>query len=503
MTASGIETFRGISPAEFFYRNRQMAGFGNPTQALFTTIRELVENSLDSCEDAGVLPLIQIQISTESPTTCKITVSDNGTGVPDDKVPEAFARVLYGSKYSSRQRRGTFGLGVTMSVLYGQITTDSPALIHSRTAESGGTKFSLYIDVEKNTPIVESSYPQQRKQQGTTVSITLNADLKRARDRIVEYLRLTGISTPHAKISLNINEVEHMSFGGHIHTLPPFPTIALPHPRAADLELLRRLVASRIEMPLHDFLVESFQQLGHKTAERFLSFIHMDPKKTVGNLDRSELSYLSSSLRKYDEFGRPSSECLSPIGKDALHSAFGSEYKSTIVTYASRGPLEWDGFPYIIEGVLAVGDAFEKSDTPTLFRFANRVPLLYDTSDDVFTKVMKRVSWARYGIQESNQVALFMHFCSTRVPYSAAGKQSISSVGCIESEILAIYRDLGRRLKKISERKRRATQSQRRYREFSRTFKQLTKFSSDVAGAEVVPDTRKMVQDLFEVIGDV
>ena len=124
--------FSSISPAEFFYRNQQMAGFGNPSQAVYSTIRELVENSIDACEDAHRLPIIDIRITSELPDIVKVIVEDNGTGIPAEHVPEAFARVLFGSKYHQRQHRGTFGLGVTMAILYGQITTDSPVIVHSR-----------------------------------------------------------------------------------------------------------------------------------------------------------------------------------------------------------------------------------------------------------------------------------------------------------------------------------------------------------------------------------
>ncbi len=502
MIGTGIDTFKGISPAEFFYRNRQMAGFGNPTQALYTTVRELIENSLDSCEEAGILPKIAVAISKESVNEYSVTVSDNGFGVPYEEVPQAFARVLYGSKYSEKQRRGTFGLGVTMSVLYGQITTDRPTLIHTRTTDGMGKLFKIYVDVEKNTPIVESSISSKRQQQGTTVSVTLNADFKRAKDRIIEYLRLTGISTPHARISFCFDD-ECATFGGYTPLIPIPPIVVPPHPRAADLELLRRLVADNQEMRLKDFLVHSFQQVGQKTAERFLNFINLDKSVIVGMLDRNTLSYLSASLRQYDEFAKPTADCLSPIGSDSFLHAVKAEFKSTTASYSQRGPLEWEGNPYIIEGVLTIGDAFEKADTPSLYRFANRVPLLYDTSDDVFSKMLKRIPWTRYGIQQNNRVAIFMHFCSTRVPYSAAGKQSISSVGNIEAEILALYRDLGRSLNRISERSRRKSQYQRKYREFSKIFNMLVKFSCEVAGKEGSPKTEGMVKNLFEVNEDV
>lgn len=50
------------SPAEFFAENQAIAGFDNMGKSLYTTIRELVENSLDACESVGVLPSISVQI---------------------------------------------------------------------------------------------------------------------------------------------------------------------------------------------------------------------------------------------------------------------------------------------------------------------------------------------------------------------------------------------------------------------------------------------------------
>ncbi|MHA1906546.1 MAG: DNA topoisomerase VI subunit B [Candidatus Thorarchaeota archaeon] len=497
-----IDTFKGISPAEFFYRNRQMAGFGNPTQALYTTVRELVENSLDSCEDAGVFPEIDIVLQRMHSESVRVSISDNGTGIPDEIVPDAFGRVLYGSKYDSRQQRGTFGLGVTMSVLYGQISTDSAALIHTKTVDSDGKLFNLLIDVEKNAPVIETEESKPRDNIGTSVTVILNGNLKRARDRIFEYLKLTGISTPYAKLNLSIDG-QKTSFGGSVHTLPSFPSVSKPHPHSADMEFLRRLVEQNNDLRLQDFLIETFQQVGSRKASRFLKFLGMDCNQSVSGLTRQDLVQLSRSLRKYTEFGRPSADCLSPIGKDSFISAITTEYQDTSVSYTSRGPLDWDGFPYIIEGVLAVGNQFPKREIPSLYRFANRVPLLYDSVDDIFSKILKRVSWSRYDAGEGNSVSLFVHFCSTRVPYSAAGKQSIASVSNIEAEILSLYRDLGRRLNKLVAKEKHAGRYQKKRREFSKTFNQLAQFSSDLAGVSKTPKTESMIEQLFEVNDDV
>jgi DNA topoisomerase-6 subunit B len=56
------DTLQQKSPAEFFAENRNIAGFDNPGKCLYTTIRELVENSLDSAESISRLPNIEITV---------------------------------------------------------------------------------------------------------------------------------------------------------------------------------------------------------------------------------------------------------------------------------------------------------------------------------------------------------------------------------------------------------------------------------------------------------
>src|SRR5512132_4309200 len=53
---------REISISEFFTKNRHLLGFDNPSKALLTTIKEAVDNSLDACEEAGILPEITIEV---------------------------------------------------------------------------------------------------------------------------------------------------------------------------------------------------------------------------------------------------------------------------------------------------------------------------------------------------------------------------------------------------------------------------------------------------------
>ena len=66
-----------ISVSEFFAKNRHLLGFDNPRKALLTTVKEAVDNALDACEEAGILPEIWVHISasarTASRSACRTT----------------------------------------------------------------------------------------------------------------------------------------------------------------------------------------------------------------------------------------------------------------------------------------------------------------------------------------------------------------------------------------------------------------------------------------------
>ncbi|MEM4405233.1 MAG: ATP-binding protein, partial [Nitrososphaerota archaeon] len=176
--------FEQISPADFFYRNRDIAGFSSPARSLYMSIRELVENSLDACEIGRILPEISVELYSEGAVSdsgneiYRLIVRDNGIGVDGDYIPKAFGTILFGSKYGFKQSRGTFGVGGTMALLYGQITTNRSFKV---TSSRGGAKifeYELMIDIVSNEPRVIERRVVENKMgwRGTIVDFTLEAD---------------------------------------------------------------------------------------------------------------------------------------------------------------------------------------------------------------------------------------------------------------------------------------------------------------------------------------
>ena len=90
---------RDISVSEFFAKNRHLLGFDNPRKALLTTVKEAVDNSLDACEEAGILPEIWVHIDCTGTHRFKVGVQDNGPGIMKKQIPLIFGKLLYGSKF--------------------------------------------------------------------------------------------------------------------------------------------------------------------------------------------------------------------------------------------------------------------------------------------------------------------------------------------------------------------------------------------------------------------
>ena len=97
------ESQRAISIAEFFEKNKHMLGFDSEARALVTAVKEAVDNALDACEEAGILPDIYVEIQ-EAGDYYRLVVEDNGPGITKEQLPKIFGKLLYGSRFHAREQ---------------------------------------------------------------------------------------------------------------------------------------------------------------------------------------------------------------------------------------------------------------------------------------------------------------------------------------------------------------------------------------------------------------
>jgi DNA topoisomerase-6 subunit B len=493
-------TFEEISAADFFYRNRDIAGFTNPSRAIFVAVRELVENSLDAAESHRIPPDVYVRLSYEGEAgkdtqIYKLRVEDNGIGVPPRHIPSAFGQILFGSKYKLKQQRGTFGLGGKMAILYGQITTHQPANIISSTGISKTYMYKLMIDIQRNRPLIIDRKVLINKEmwRGTIVEFTLEGDYFRAMPKILDYFKQTAMVNPYANLTFVDPKGRLYKFIRITKEMPPPPKETLPHPYGVDVELLQRLIQITPYKNMSEFLRFHFHRVGEITARKFLGFSNLSPSKNPKKLTHEEIVRLMHMLKRYKEFLPPDASCLSPLGEDLLKAGILKELKPEFVAVHQRKPATYAGHPFIIEVGIAYGGEISAKNVFLVYRFANRIPLLYDEANDVSLRVIAAMNWRRYKVTPDMPVAILVHICSTKVPYKTVGKEFIADRPEIRREIANGLREVARQIQHFMSKREHVDKERRRLSVFSKYLPKIAQFSTKLAGKEKLPDVEKLL----------
>ena len=517
-------TFEEISAADFFYRNRDIAGFTNPARAIFSSIRELVENSLDAADAVGIPSDIYIRLSDEDQQKFvsalenekgesiedeetsatfetgiyRLRIEDNGSGVPARHIPSAFGQVLFGSKYKLKQARGTFGLGGTMAILYGQITTHKPAFVVSGT---GGAKiyfYKLMVDIQRNRPIILDRKILFNKEgwRGTVVDFTLEGDYSKAMTRILEYLKQTALVNPYANITFVDPKGRLYKFTRATTKMPPPPKETKPHPYGVDVETIQRLIRTTPYRNMVDFMQYHFLRVGEKTAHKFLEFAGIGKTKIPRKLKPMEIVRLVHMLKKFNGFLSPDASCLSPLSTDLLRTGILKELQPEFIAVSERPPATYSGHPFIVEVAIAYGGSIPKKSDFVLYRFANRIPLLYDEASDVSWRIIKSMNWRRYRVSPDMPIAVLVHLCSTKVPYKTVGKEFIADRPEVKKEILNAIRDAARDMQRFLSRQENVERERKRLSTFSKYLPKIAQFSTELAKKKHPPDISKLLKSV-------
>ncbi|MAG91089.1 DNA topoisomerase VI subunit B [Candidatus Woesearchaeota archaeon] len=445
---------REISVAEFFTKNRHLLGFDSKRKALLMTVKEAVDNSLDACEEARILPEINVEIIQIEGYKYRMIIEDNGPGIVKKQIPNIFAKLLYGSKFHTlKQSRGQQGIGISAAVLYSQLTTGRPVKITSRVSKKDDAHYyELHIDTKGNKPVIaKEDTVNWSKEHGTKIEMDLEAEYLKGAQSVDEYLKQTAVINPHVTIIYTNPKSEQVIYARATDKLPKEPKEIKPHPYGVELGMLLDKLRWTESRTLQSFLTSEFSRVGAGTAKEICEQAAILPNTKPRDVSRDMAEKLLQGIQK-TKIISPPTDCLSPIGKELLEKGLRKEIRAEFYCSVSRSPSVYRGNPFVIEAAAAYGGEIPKEARANILRFANRVPLLYQEGACSMTKSIVETNWKPYGLQQSGDsipfgpVVILVHMSSVWVPFTSESKEAIAHYSEIIKEVKLALQECGRLL---------------------------------------------------------
>lgn len=499
---------REIAVSEFFLKNRHLLGFDSPRRALLTAVKEAVDNSMDACEEAGLLPEIAVELEQLSESRFRVTVTDNGPGIVKAQIPKIFAKLLYGSKFHRlRMSRGQQGIGISAAGMYGQLTTGSATRILSRIKNAKTAHaIQVQIDTRQNKPVILADTEQDWRpvfqavdaegrpegepatySHGTSVSIDMEAAYTRGRQSVDEFVKQCAIVNPHLSLHYRVKLMAKAAAGGEsvaaetatsfhratkVH--PKIPDEIFPHPHGVELGMLMQMLKDTESRTVKGALASDFSRVSSQTAADICTRAGVDPAAKPARVAHHEAELLYKAIQD-TKLMRPPTDCLSPIGEEQILAGLQKELKADFFTAVTRAPDVYRGNPFQVE----VGLAYVKpqdnaeagvglEDPVRVLRFANRVPLLYQPGACAITRAVIGVNWKAYSLQQPKDalplgpVVIMCHIASVWVPFTSESKDAVANYQEITAELTLALQECGRRLSVFLNKRRRDLEAARK-----------------------------------------
>jgi len=458
--------FKEHSVADFFKKNKQMLGLSGKQRTMTTIIHELVTNSLDACEEAGILPAIEVSISELGPENYEISIVDNGPGIPEDKLASAMGKLLAGTKFHRLvQTRGQQGIGVSGIILLSQMTTGKPTKIISGTNKGKAVSIEISIDSKTNTPKVSSKHYLENKFKGLALKCKFKDIIyKKGQSSVDEYLRRTAIANPHLTLQFQDPQGETTKYTRTVNKLPNIPTAVKPHPRGLTVDEMLSYARHSQARKMNSFLTTTFDRFGQTSVDNIQQLIHFDLNKDPRALTWEEAEDLIKAT-KQTKFISPSTDNLVPIGEEHIKKSLKAIIEPEFLAVVTRKPTVYQGgYAFQVEAGVAYGGkagrliSVEKTNgkeviteevrSSEIIRYANKAPLLFDAGGCAITKTAESIDWKRYGVYnfDNSPVSVFVNIVSVHIPYTSAGKSAVSDDPDIINEIKLALMDVSRRV---------------------------------------------------------
>jgi len=501
-----------ISVAEFFERNKHILGFGNPTRALVTSVKEAVDNALDACEEVNILPTIHVSVSNhEDENECVVSIEDNGPGIVKKQIKHIFGRLLYGSRFHAiRQSRGQQGIGISAVVLYGQLTTGKHAKVTSKIAEDRpAVVMELAINTNRNrAEVISRNITHWEKPSGTIIQVPIIADYKRGKRYIYEYLKNTSIVNPHAHISYTEPDGTTHEFDRTTEVLPKKSEEIKPHPHGIELGTLIKLSKHTKSRKLSSFLKNEFSSMGSRTTRLVCEKADLDPNLQIDKMSRDQFRQLHRAFSKI-KIMAPPTDCLSVIGETLIRRSLKHETQEIspeFIMTATRPASAYAGNPFQVEVGFVYGGNLPKDESVRIMRFANRVPLLYQQGGCVTTEAISSIDWRRYGLDQKSgkgiprgPAIILVHVASTQIPFTSESKEAIADVEDIENEIKLALRTCARNVQRHIRKKVRRKKTRDKFMLISQILPEIAKKSSSMLD-KPIPSLDAVITKIMDVV---
>ena len=585
---------REISVSEFFSKNRHLLGFDNPSKALLTTIKEAVDNSLDACEEAGILPELQVEVRdlaleadgrkgelTKGEGRFLVVVQDNGPGIVKAQVPKIFGKLLYGSKFHRlKQSRGQQGIGISAAAMYGQITTGKPIRVTSRVGKGKAAHvFDIQLDTRKNEPVVthDETLGQWPQEHGTRVELEIVANWQQGQRFVNRYVEHTALANPHATIHFtrpvgaaqraNADRPgnETLSFPRATTELPKEAIEIKPHPHGVELGALMLMAQESKSHDVRGFLQATFSRVSASSAHEILAKVPWGRKpvrpRALG-ASRAMAEELHRAIAE-TRLMSPPTNCLSPIGDELMRKGLVSflnvieregesgdenaqldldsagmkpgkggrraaggrktakeeplapseapdappeegveriKGHSYFIATVTRSPKVYRGNPFQVEVGLAHGGSWPPDKTIELFRFANRVPLLFQRGACGITDAIARTDWRKYLLSQPKgslpvgPMALLVHIASVWVPFTSESKEAVAHYPDILKEVQLAAQECGRKLAAFIRKRKAADYQAQRRSIFELYIEEVAAAIGKITGRKPGPIKREFLQ---------
>jgi DNA topoisomerase-6 subunit B len=458
---------RDISVSEFFAKNRHLLGFDNPSKALLTTVKEGVDNSLDACEEAGILPRVRVEIAQLSDSRFRVAIEDNGPGVIKAQVPRIFGSLLYGSKFHRlRQSRGQQGIGISAAGMYGLLTTGKPIVVTTRTGRGKEAhQLEIAMDTKRNEPRVKrDEVVSFDPEHGTRVEIELEGAYRGGQHSVDAYIRQISLANPHAEITYvppraEEHGAEHL-FPRVSDQIPPATAEIKPHPYGVELGVLMQMFRDTKARNLRSCLQGDFSRVSARTADEICERARVAGSRRPGEITREEAERVHAAIQA-TKIMAPPTDCIAPIGEELIERALRAEVKADFYAASTRRPTVYRGNPFLVEVGLAYGGEMPAEEPIAVYRYANRVPLQYQQGACAITKAVTGTEWKSYQLQQPRgalpvgPMLLMVHIASVWVPFTSESKEAIAHYPEIVKEIRLGLQECGRRVAGFIRKRRR------------------------------------------------